>query len=119
MNDWRVTQFDPSGNATTAEPYAGVVVWVHPENDLALIRINGESESFAIPVEDEPAVGTPFFYSGFGLAGAARGRLPVQESGGVLRVDPRLRDAGTVTMRATTDDPALRRVGVRAYRRQR
>jgi hypothetical protein len=53
----------------------------------------------------------------FSADGAPRPRLPVAERDGVTGVDPKLADAGTADMRATSGDPRLADVGARAYRR--
>jgi len=52
----------------------------------------------------------------FRTDGTVRLQLPVEETGGVIGVDPKLADAGKETMRATSDDPRLKDIGARAYR---
>jgi hypothetical protein len=49
--------------------------------------------------------------------GDRRPRLPAREVGGIHQVDPKLADFGKPTMRITSDDPRLKDVGARAWKK--
>ena len=53
----------------------------------------------------------------FQVNGRARPRLPVEDEGGVIQVDPKLQNPGTPEMRVTSRDIRLKMIGADAYER--